>query len=345
VARRLFAVALLPPPELSARLHALREALDDPRRHDLPPHLTLVPPIDLDPDGAVELRTLLRDVASGRESLQLRLGPAASFAPVTETLHLHVDGDLTALHELRDDLRRAPVDRPDHHPFVPHVTLLQRSDPERVAAGLATLIGEVGDWQVDRLHLLERLRPPGGAVWHPVAEEPFGGPHVVGRGGVELLLRAISILEPAASILLRDAELRWDGPSDGTVPAATEPRDPDGDAPSTDSRTEPDQADLVLPVGGDLLVVVAEQPGEPRPVAVAIGRASPVGAQLARLVVEASSRGLGIGRQVLAHWCFAAARRGARLASADSVSEPGDAVLGDNGFVRVGRTWCRELAR
>ncbi len=343
--RRLFAVALLPPPALAARVRTLREALDDPRRHDLPPHLTLVPPIDLDPDGAAALRALLRDVAADRDPLQVRLGPAASFSPVTETLHLRVDGDLAELHELRDDLRRAPVDRPDHHPFVPHVTLLQRTDPERVIAGLATLIGELGDWEVDRLHLLERLRPPSGAVWHPVAEEPFGGPHVVGRGGVELHLRAISTLEPTAAALLRDPDLAGNAPSDGSAPGATELRETDADTASTDSRTEMDQADLVLPAGGDLLVVVAEQPGEPLPVAAATGRAGPVGAQLEHLVVDASSRRLGIGRQVLAHWCFAAARRGARLASVGAASEAGDGLLGDNGFVRVGRTWCRELAR
>jgi 2'-5' RNA ligase len=319
VTRRLFAVALLPPPALSARVRALRDALDDPRRHDLPPHLTLVPPIDLDPEGAAQLRALLRDVVADREPLQLELGPAASFAPVTETLHLRVGGDVAALHELRDDFRRSPVDRPDHHPFVPHVTLLQRSEPERVAAGLATLVGTVGEWQVDRIHLLERLRPPGGAVWHPVAEEPFGGPHVVGRGGVELHLRAISTLEPAAAVL------------HGV------------DAP--DDELDIDPQDLVLPAGGELLVVVAEQPGDPTPVAVAMGSASAAGATLAHLVVEESSRGLGIGRQVLTHWCFAAARRGARLASAGSNSEDGDGVLAATGFVRVGRTWCRELAR
>ncbi len=343
--RRLFAVALLPPPALAARVRTLREALDDPRRHDLPPHLTLVPPIDLDPDGSAALRALLREVAADREPLQLRLGPAASFTPVTETLHLRVDGDLAELHELRDDLRRGPVDRPDHHPFVPHVTLLQRDDPERVAAGLATLIGEVGDWEVDRLHLLERLRPPSGAVWHPVAEEPFGGPHVVGRGGVELHLRAISVVEPAAAVLLREPDRPRDGPNDRSPSGATELREIDPDAASTDSRTELDQADLVLPAGDDVLVVVAEQPGDPAPVAVAVGRARAAGATLEQLVVDASSRRLGIGRQVLAHWCFAAARRGARLASAGAASEAGEGLLGDNGFVRVGRTWCRELAR
>lgn len=297
-------------------MHALREALDDPRRHDLPPHLTLVPPIDLDPDGAVELRALLRDVAADREPLMLRLGPAASFAPVTETLHLHVGGDLAELDELRDDLRRAPVDRPDHHPFVPHVTLLQRSEPERVAAGLATLVGVVGEWQVDRVHLLERLRPPSGAIWHPVAEEPFGGPHVVGRGGVELHLRAISTVEPAVAALLHG-----------------------DDAPDDELDTDP--PDLVLPAGGDLLVVVAEQPGDPTPVAVAIGSAAAAGAALERLVVEESSRGLGIGRHVLAYWCFAAARRGARLASA--AAGDGEELLGAVGFVPVGRRWCRVL--
>ncbi|MFN7150272.1 MAG: GNAT family N-acetyltransferase, partial [Microthrixaceae bacterium] len=168
----------------------------------------------------------------------------------------------------------------------------------------------------------------------------FGGPHVVGRGGVKVHLRAISVLEPAAALLLHGTGVIH---AQSDMELAADPSNPDVSGPDP-SASAP--ADVVLPAGGELLVVVAEQPGDPAPVAVAVGHASAAGAMLERLAVDESSRGLGIGRQVLTHWCFAAARRGAPLATAAaSMSEAADGLLGATGFVRVGRTWCRELAR
>lgn len=304
---RLFAVAALPPPQLAGRVDTLRRALDDPRRHDLPAHLTLVAPIPLGPEDETAARRTLRTVAATHPPLELRLGPAASFTPRTPTLHLSVGGDLVELSALVADLRgAAPFVRPEVHEFVPHVTLLQQASATRIEAGLGLLSGELGSWELDRLHLLERLRPEGGAIWHPVAEEPLGGPHVVGRGGVELHLRSIGTLEPAAATVLGT----WLGPE------------------------EP------LPAGGDLLVAVAElPPPQGGVVGVVFGRVAGEVATLERLHVLAPHRGMGVARQVLAQWCWCAARRGAGTALAPVGGD--DGVLGALGFERVGRWWVR----
>lgn len=305
---RLFAVAALPPAQLAGRVDTLRRALEDPRRHDLPAHLTLVAPIPLGPEGEAAARRTLRTVAASHRPLGLRLGPAASFTPRTPTLHLSVEGEVEQLSALVADLRgAAPFVRPEVHTFVPHVTLLQQASAAHIDAGLGLLSGELGSWELDRLHLLERLRPEGGAIWHPVAEEPLGGPHVVGRGGVELHLRSIGTLEPAAATVLGT----WLGP------------------------------DEPLPAGGDLLVAVAElAPPQGGVVGVALGRVAGEVATLERLHVVGPHRGVGVARQVLAQWCWsAAARRGASTALAPAGGD--DGVLGALGFERVGRWWVR----
>ena len=294
-------MALLPPRPLAARIDALRTALGDPRLGDLPAHLTLVPPIDLAAERSAALPALLRSVAAAERGFTIGVGPATTFAPRTMTLHLGVDGDVAALATLRDSLRRAPLDRPDEHEFVPHVTLLQRASAEAVRAGVELLHEPLGEWTVTSVHLLERLRLDTGPIWHPVAEEPLGGPDVVGRGGVELHLRPIRVVEPAVAELV----------GAGSAGEA-------GDRPWAPP----------LPSGEPVLVVVAELPGTPGvPVGAAVGRAGVQGAVLDRVVVDAGHRRAGIARQVVQWWCAAAVGRGAGVVVAHRDPDDGSAAV------------------
>ena len=303
---RLVAVALLPPWELSHKVQGLRSVIGDPRRFDLPPHLTLVPPVAVHDDSGAAVRRALRSAAATTTPFRLELGPAATFAPRTATLHLTVDGELEQLASLRAELRSEPWDRPDGHPFVPHVTLLGRATQRQIDAGLDLFVEPLGRWTVETLVLLERLRPDSGPIWHPVAAEPLGGPDVVGRGGIEVHLRSIDVVEPAVADLL--------------VPEAAPP----------------------LPQGGSWLVTIAETPGRPGvPVGAALGRADGRGAVLERLAVTEEHRGQGVARHVVAHWCAAAVRRGAGVVSARHLDEPLAVALG---FTQVDvTTWCRRI--
>lgn len=322
MSRRLFAVALLPTGEALATVETLRTVIGDPRRADLPAHVTLVPPVNLPADQAPLARTTLRDAARSVAPFELRPGPAATFAPQTSTLHLSVEGDLDVLGRLRDALRADPWGRPDDHPFVPHLTLLQRATPEQVAAGTALLVGASSRWTVDSVHLLERIETVDGRIWHPVAEEPLGGPRRVGRGGVELDVRVISTVEPEMAETPGMAGLvgDWDGSP--------------------------------LPAGDELLVAVAEEPDSPgRVVGVAVGRSGSSGAVLERVVVDAGRRREGVARRLVADWCDAARGRGAGVvaASITSATPPvGDpdptAVAAALGFSSIGSgVWCRRL--
>lgn len=303
---RLVAVALLPSAELARQVQGIRSAVGDPRRFDLPPHLTLVPPIALDHQGATAARVALRSAAAEHAPFRLELGPAATFAPRTSTLHLTVAGELDQLQALRDGLRVAPWDRPDEHAFVPHMTLLSRATQRQIDAGLELFVEPLGDWTVESLVLLERLRLEDGPIWHPVAAEPLGGPDIVGRGGIEVHLRSIDLVEPAVAELL----------------------DPEMAQP--------------LPQGGTWLVTVAEAPGNPGvPIGAAFGRADRRGGVLQRLAVAEGHRGQGVARHVVAHWCTAAVRRGTGVVAARHVDEALAAALG---FTQIdATTWCRRV--
>ncbi len=332
--RRRVAVALLPPASISAKIQAVRSLLGDPRIDRIAPHLTLVPPVNLADQDVEQLQGLLRSVASATTPFTLRLGPMSSFSPDTPTLHLAVQGDLPALRALRDQLRVPPVNRPEVWPFTAHVTLRDSVPADQIPPALQLFTGELPPWHVSRLYLLEFSPLNKAEVWLPIIEEPFEAPVVVGRGGVELALRTLNLLEPRVAQLFTGMGFQL----------AAEEEDISG-----------------------LMLVAAELPGRPgRPVAAAIGTVAGRTAELLQFGVESEHRRVGIGRQVLMHWCAEAARRGAMRAVASHPLEAesllADSLLANSlaseatgsligaaevlqgcGFTPVGRSMLRDL--
>ncbi|MFM7064596.1 MAG: 2'-5' RNA ligase family protein [Actinomycetes bacterium] len=315
MARRRLCVALVCPPWLARGVDDLRRALGDTRTEVIGPHVTLVPPVNVDAAAVADAWEVVRAAATAARPFELVLGPAATFAPATPTVHLAVDAgaqDLAQLVALRDALCSGPLSRPDHRPYVPHVTLRRAAPQEQIDGALVSLTGRFGPWHADRVHLLEHVAPDDrvgrGARWFTLAEEPFGGPGVSGRGGLELHVRAVRAVEPSAAALLGRADL-----SGGVVGA-----DP-----------------------GRRLVVVAEPPGAPgRPVAAAVGSVDGTTARLGGVVVEPTARREGIGRRTLLAWSSSAATRGAQVVLVDrSNGDHGPewlALLEDCGFATVG---------
>ncbi len=315
MARRRLCVALVCPPRLARGVDDLRRMLGDTRTEVIGPHVTLVPPVNVDAAAVADAWAVVRAAATAARPFELVLGPAATFAPATPTVHLAVDGgaqDLEQLVALRGSLFAGPLSRPDRRPYVPHVTLRRSAEPAQVDGALGSLTGRLGPWQVDRVALLEHVAPDAtagrGSRWFTLAEEPFGGPEVSGRGGVELHVRAVRAVEPTAADLLGRADL-----AGGVVGA-----DP-----------------------GRRLVVVAEPPSAPgQPVAVAVGSVDGSTARLGGVVVDAPSRRQGIGRRTLLAWSSAAASRGAQVVLVDRPAEghgpAWPALLEDCGFATVG---------
>lgn len=169
MSRRLGVVLLLPPP-VTTEVDGLRRALGDGALGRIPPHLTLVPPVNVAAGAMADAVVVLREAAKATRPLDLRLGPATTFDPVTPVVYLQVAGEVEALRALRDRVFTPPLSRSLTHSFVPHVTVADDMDPDRIPAAVAALADYVADVRIDALHLLEQGR---GRVWRPIAEAPF----------------------------------------------------------------------------------------------------------------------------------------------------------------------------
>lgn len=279
---RLGVVLLLPQP-VAGEVDVLRRACGEPDVERIAPHLTLVPPVnvrDNDVDAAVGV---LRRAAAATRPFRLTLGPPTTFLPLTPVLYLEVGGDLDAAHALRDRVFTPPFERPLTWPFHPHVTLLDEAGEPRIRAAVAALTGYRTEVALDRVHILqeERRETDGARVWRPFAEARFTDREVVGRGGLELDLAETGRLS-------RDEE-RW-------AAEAWESHSRQAYAPGW----APD-----APVA-----VTGRRDG--RLVGVAQGRVRGDDGYLARLIVDPTIRGEGIGHHLLARFELAAARHGAR---------------------------------
>jgi 2'-5' RNA ligase len=196
-------VALLLPPALAAEVDGLRRALGDGALGRIPAHLTLVPPVNVRDDRLGEALGVLCRAATATRPFTVTLGPPATFLPDNPTVHLAVT-EGAGVERLRDGVFVEPLARPLTWPFVPHVTLADEADPDRVAAALVALADYRVDVTFSRVHL---LREGPGRVWAPIADASFAPPAVVGRGGLPLELTVSEHLDPEAAALAGAAPL------------------------------------------------------------------------------------------------------------------------------------------
>jgi 2'-5' RNA ligase/GNAT superfamily N-acetyltransferase len=221
MARQRLGVVLLVPHPIATQVDGIRRALGDGALGRIEPHITLVPPVNVAERDLSKAFALVRAAAATVAPLALRVGPVATFAPVNPVAYLRVGGDpaaLDALEQLRTGCLQGPLDRPQDHDFVPHVTVADDLAAARLDA-VAQVLGDFSaDVTFDRVHVLAELP---GRVWRPVADSLLGErPAAVGRGSLPLDLVASGRPDVEAAALLSFEEA-----SAGTPFAITAYRD------------------------------------------------------------------------------------------------------------------------
>lgn len=277
-------VALLVPPPVAGEVDVLRRACGDRSIDRIPPHCTLVPPVNVRQDRLEDALHVLRTAARATPPLPVTLGPPTTFLPDNPVLYLAVAEGEEGVHRLRDRVFVEPLSRPLTWPFAPHVTLVDEGPPSRLAAAVEALSDYRAAVTFTSVHLLQEQRDgQGRRVWRPIADATLARPAVVGRGGRELELSVGEQLDPVAAAF---SEREWAVIDHGRY-GDLWPRD---------------------------LAVTARQEGTV--VGTAVGWTTGRSAHLGDLVVAADRRGEGIGSALVAAFLSEAADRGCTLARA-----------------------------
>lgn len=186
-------MAILLDPPVRDQVDGLRRAVGDPSLGRIPPHITLVPPVNVRRADLSQALAVLRRAAAEVQPLVLTIGAVTSFLPVNPVLYLQVGGDTEGLRTLRDEVFRPPLERPLSWPWVPHVTLADGTTEERIAAAVTALSGYSALTQADRVVLLEEGP---GRLWAPLADAALGPPARIGTGGLTLELTGGRVVDP-----------------------------------------------------------------------------------------------------------------------------------------------------
>jgi 2'-5' RNA ligase/GNAT superfamily N-acetyltransferase len=306
MARRRLAVAVLVPEPVRSEVEGLRRAVGDRQLGVVAPHVTLVPPTNVAEADLDDVLAAVRSAASLlADDLHLELGPVRTFAPDNPVLYLAVR-PTEPLAAARAALGLGVLDRPDEHPFVPHVTIDIEAPPARLQAGLLALSSYRSTCPAPGLTLLEERRDRSrGRHWEPIADAACGDPMVAGRGGLELVLTAGTVVDPRALLLLEG-----------------------------EGRGEPRRQRH--------LVVTGHR--DNRPVGVATGERRRAVLALTDLVVAPDERGLGVGRALVRSLVIEAAARGAtRVVASRSLPADLTAFLAHLGWTPGTPTLGRDL--
>lgn len=187
--RHRLGVVLLLPRHIAAEVDGLRRGLGGSPIGRIPPHITLVPPVNVaDVDGAT---ALVRRVASEQPStLHAVIGPVQTFHPITPVIYLAVGGpSLDAIRAMRDALDVGPLAYQRPHEFVPHVTLHDLATPEQVDGALASINHYIEPVALQGLTVLEEGDDK---TWQPIADAPFGDAPTTRTIGAEAVTVAVN---------------------------------------------------------------------------------------------------------------------------------------------------------
>ena len=281
-------MVLLVPDPVRREIDGLRRALGSSSLGLIPPHLTLVPPVNVRVDDLDAGLAALRAVGDRAVPFELRLGPPTSFHPVTPTVYLAVGGDVDAVHRLRNDVFARPFVRELLHAFVPHVTLTEEVSIDRIAAVTEMLQHYAVEVAIDRLHVLEQVRlNDGRRRWVPIVDVPFRPRVVLSRGGLELEVTTTQLVAPDCAAMV------------GVLA---------GDPVRTERRP------------GSGLVVTGRRDG--LPVGVATGWTLGHAGYLDVVAVTEEVRREGVGSHLVAHFETACAERGCLEVIGSAPDEP-----------------------
>ncbi len=207
---------LLIPRNLAPEIDGLRRATGFSKIESVPPHITLVPPINVADDEVDDAIALARHVAAAEQPLHVVLGPVGTFNPITPVVYLRVSGPgVDGIKRLRDGLDSGPLAQELSHPFVPHVTLSDDATDREIEGAIASLTHFVEHVVLDAVTVLEE---DDDRIWRPIADAPLTAQTTTRTVGANpVTITVTSLPTQAGSIMGRYRSLSVEAFVDGRV--------------------------------------------------------------------------------------------------------------------------------
>ena len=165
-------VAVTIPEPWGATLQAARERVGDPMASAIPPHVTLLPPTDIDAEDMEDFLDHLRAVTSVVEPFAMILSGTGTFRPVSPVVFVQVSRGISHCEALEHAVRCGPVERPLDFPYHPHVTVAHDLPPEVLDRAFEELSGFSASFVAERIACYAH---DGDGLWREVTSHPLRG--------------------------------------------------------------------------------------------------------------------------------------------------------------------------
>lgn len=120
---RTIGVAIPIPEPWGSQLQAYRESIGDPMAELIPPHITLVPPVDLAPAVAADIEEHLTMAGEAVAPFVVNLRGTATFRPLSPVVFLALTEGISGCERLERAVRSGPLGVDVTFPYHPHVTV------------------------------------------------------------------------------------------------------------------------------------------------------------------------------------------------------------------------------
>lgn len=166
-------VAIPVPDPHGADLQQWRERFGDPTARIIPPHVTLLPPINVSGGDFEKVDEHLRGVAASEPPFRMFLRGTATFRPVSPVVFVQVALGIGDCERIEQKVRNGPLDRDLEFPYHPHVTVAHDLPDEVLDVAFDELASYRADFVVNRFSLYEHGTD---GVWRPVRTYPLAAP-------------------------------------------------------------------------------------------------------------------------------------------------------------------------
>ncbi len=146
-------VSLAVPEPWGSRLQEFRVAVGDAGGATIPTHITLVPPVEIDPQRMGDVESHLDAVAASSTPYRVHLRGSGTFRPVSPVVFVNLVEGISPTEQLAKDCRRGPLELQLDFPYHPHVTVAHVEDDALLDRAFEQIAAFDCAFTVDAFHL------------------------------------------------------------------------------------------------------------------------------------------------------------------------------------------------
>ena len=164
-------VAIAIPEPRASELQDYRTSIGDATAAQIPTHITLLPPTELDHTDIDAVSDHLAKAAATVEPFHIHLRGTGTFRPVSPVVFVTVAEGISSCELLAGAVRSGPLDVELHFPYHPHVTIAHHLDDAALDRAFGELAGFECSFDADSFSLYVHEPADG---WVPTREFGLG---------------------------------------------------------------------------------------------------------------------------------------------------------------------------